>query len=97
MESEVFLLGHWKNYSELEENLSIEELEATLSAFRETKREDRKFAAALKGIDIEKDSSGSVEERFEKVQLRAASRITGKSEDELTLGKIGIQIEIEGE
>ena len=48
----MFLLGNWKNYDELEENLSIEELIATLNAERERRQDERKFMAAVQGIDI---------------------------------------------
>lgn len=49
----MFLLGNWKNYDQLEEELSIDELIATLDAYRKQKREERKFFAALQGVDIE--------------------------------------------
>ena len=48
----MFLLGNWKSYDELEEQLSIDELLATLDAFRKQKREEQKFLAALQGVDL---------------------------------------------
>lgn len=53
LESEVFLLGIWKDYEELETSLSMPELSETLNAKREESFNERKFLAALKGIDIE--------------------------------------------
>jgi len=47
------LLGHWKNYDELESNLSLDELMATLNASREREKRERKFLAAIQGIDID--------------------------------------------
>jgi len=51
----VFLLGNWKSYEELEEQLSIDELLATLNAYRKQKREEQKFLAALQGVDLSDD------------------------------------------
>jgi hypothetical protein len=48
----VFLLGNWKNYDELEEQLSIDELLATLNAQRKRWQEEQKFFAMIQGIDI---------------------------------------------
>lgn len=45
-------MGNWKNYDELEDQLSIEELLATLQAQRKLRREEHKFLAAIQGIDI---------------------------------------------
>lgn len=56
MESEVFLLGHWKNYDELESNLSMEELIVTINAIRDKDSRDRKFFAALQGIDLDENN-----------------------------------------
>ena len=59
MESEAFLAGHWKNFDELESNLSIEELNAVVDAIRKKDYEDKKFLAALQGVDLEEQSKGS--------------------------------------
>jgi hypothetical protein len=58
------LLGHWKNYDELESNLSLEELMVTLNASRDKEHRNMKFLAAMQGIDIDEDSkeSGDVSE-----------------------------------
>ena len=53
MESEAFLAGHWKNFDELESNLSIEELNAVVDAIRKKDYEEKKFLAALQGVDLE--------------------------------------------
>jgi phytoene/squalene synthetase len=50
------LLGHWKNFDELETNLSLEELTALLEASRKKDFEDKKFAAALQGVDLDDPS-----------------------------------------
>jgi hypothetical protein len=70
-ESEVFLLGIWKNYDELEENMSMVELFATLNSYRESRHEERKFLAALQGADLDKDSKK--ESTWEDIKARAFS------------------------
>lgn len=56
LESEAFLLGIWKDYEELETSLSMPELIETIRAKRESEYEERKFFAAIQGIDLEKES-----------------------------------------
>lgn len=56
LESEVFLLGIWKDYEELETSLSMSELTATLTAKRELDYSDKKFQASIQGIDLDKNS-----------------------------------------
>jgi len=53
LESEVFTLGIWKNYEELESSLSIPELMQTLSSKRELDYEEKKFLAAIQGVDLD--------------------------------------------
>ncbi len=49
-------MGNWKNYDELEDQLSVEELVATLQAHRKMRREEQKFLAAIQGIEIPDDN-----------------------------------------
>lgn len=56
LESEVFLLGIWKDYHDLESSLSMPELIATLEAKRESDYQERKFLASIQGIDLEANS-----------------------------------------
>jgi hypothetical protein len=50
------LLGHWKNFDELESNLSLEELTALLEVQRKQVNEHRKFLAAIQGIDLDAET-----------------------------------------
>ena len=79
--SEVFLLGHWKDYEELESSLSMPELIATLDAIGRVERRKQKFLAAIQGIDLDKDSDGVSEKEkvksIEEIKARAVGRITG--------------------
>lgn len=54
LEAEVFLLGIWKDYQELEKSLSMPELLTTLESKRELDYEERKFLAAIQGVDLDK-------------------------------------------
>lgn len=55
LESEVFLLGIWKDYAELEASLSMPELVTTLGAKRELDYQEKKFLAAMQGVDLDED------------------------------------------
>jgi len=56
LESEVFLLGIWKNYEELELSLSMTELFTTISSKRDLDYQEKKFLAAIQGVDLDKQS-----------------------------------------
>jgi MoxR-like ATPase len=80
MVGEVFLLGHWKDYDELESSLSMPELAATLNAMYESERRKQKFMAALQGVDLDEKIDKEIDERvstLEEVKARAAARLTG--------------------
>lgn len=55
-------MGIWKNYEELEENLSVDELLSTLNAHRKSQREQQKFFAAIQGIDLSDDEPRDIAE-----------------------------------
>ena len=57
LESEAFLLGIWKDYNELETSISMPELMAILKSKREVDNEEKKFLAAIQGIDLDKNKS----------------------------------------
>ena len=56
LEAEVFLLGIWKDYDELETSLSMPELMITLSTSRELNYDEKKFLAAMQGVDLDKNA-----------------------------------------
>jgi hypothetical protein len=56
LESEVFLLGIWKDYQELEKSLSMPELMAIIEVKRELDYSEKKFLAAIQGVDLDKES-----------------------------------------
>lgn len=57
LESEAFLLGIWKDYDELESSLSMPELMAILESKREMDYEEKKFLAAIQGVDLDKNKT----------------------------------------
>ena len=91
LESEVFLLGIWKNFEELELSISIEELMQVLSITRDLDYEEKKFSAALQGIDLDSQSGNSNQEvkgqqEWENMKARVFSGGTTKdSNDVLSL------------
>ncbi len=87
LESEVFLLGIWKDYSELEESLSLSEIIAIISSKRELDYQEKKFFAAIQGVDLE-DSSDSERGQKEWENLKArvfSGGATNDSNDVLAL------------
>ncbi len=74
LESEVFTLGIWKNYEELETSLSIPELMQTLSSKRELDYEEKKFLAAIQGVDLDKNAeNGKGQKEWEDMKARVFS------------------------
>lgn len=87
LESEVFLLGIWKDYNELEESLSLSEIMAIISSKRELDYQEKKFFAAIQGVDLE--DSGN-EDRGQKEWENLKARVfsggaTNDSNDVLAL------------
>jgi hypothetical protein len=87
IEAEAFLLGIWKDYKELEESLSMPELMATLASRRELDYEEKRFLAAIQGVDLDKQSGSSRgQKEWEDMKARVFSKgATGDSRDILAL------------
>ena len=79
LEAEVFLLGIWKDYQDLETSLSMQELTKTLDAKREDDYATKKFLAAIQGIDLDKQSGKGEQNKWEEMKARVFSR--GKTSD----------------
>lgn len=90
LESELFLLGIWKDYEELETSLSMPELTATLNAKREADYSEKKFLAAIQGIDLDKQSNQRNE--WEDMKARVFSKgQTSDAKDVLALQGVNAQ------
>jgi len=87
LESEVFLLGIWKDYQELELSLSMPELMATLEISRELDYSEKKFLAAIQGVDLDKETGKSRgQQEWEDMKARVFSGgQTSDSNDVLSL------------
>ena len=87
LESEVFLLGIWKDYRELELSLSMPELMATLEVGRELDYTEKKFMAAIQGVDLDKESGKEKgQQEWEDMKARVFSGgQTSDSSDVLSL------------
>lgn len=95
LEAEAFLLGHWKNFDELEEALCLAELEAVLHAKREEQFNQNKFLAALKGVNLDENAA---ENRVEKIKQRLAAKQAGVPEEVFELNSMfGFESEDEEE
>jgi hypothetical protein len=55
------LLGHWKNFDELESNLSLDELMALIEFTRKKDYDDKMFLAKMNGLDVDNQESETVE------------------------------------
>ena len=72
LEAELFQLGIWRDYDELERSLSMPELSITLELKREADYEQKKFLAAIQGVDIE---AGAEEpDAWEKLKAKVANK-----------------------
>ena len=72
LEAEVFLLGIWKDYDELEASMSMPEIMATLKVKRDLDYGQKKFLAAMQGVDLDK-ASGK-ENAWEDMKARVFSK-----------------------
>lgn len=79
LESEAFLIGIWKSYEELELSLSMPELMSILETRRELDYTDKKFLAAMQGVDLDKQTGKNDSNAWEKLKAKVFSG--GKSSD----------------
>lgn len=95
MVAEVFPYGNWKNLIEVEEELTLEELELILTKSRDAEYDRQRFAAGLKGVNLDEVAAESQAESFDDVRRRADAKLSGKSEAQLAFEEIGIDIDVE--
>lgn len=70
LEAEAFLLGIWKDYEELEQSLSMPELIATLESKRDLEYQEKKFLAAMQGVDLDEQTGNKQEDPWEAMKAR---------------------------
>ena len=80
LEAEVFEFGVWKNFEELELSLSMSELLLLLESKRELDYQEKKFLAAIQGVDLDKETGKSDgQDAWEKMKAKVFSG--GKTSD----------------
>lgn len=82
LESEAFLLGIWKDYEELEKSMSMPELLSTLSAKRDLDYQEKKFLAAMQGVDLDKQSGK--QNAWEEMKARVFSKGKTNNPNDIT-------------
>ena len=87
LETEAFLLGIWKNFDELEKSISVVELVAIVSSIRELDYEEKRFLAAMQGVDLDAENNKDRgQKEWEDMKARVFSRgATSDSNDILSL------------
>jgi hypothetical protein len=76
LETEIFVLGIWKNYDELESSISISELLMTLESRRDLDYQEKKFLAAIQGVDLEANKPAE-EDPWEAMKARVQAKASG--------------------
>lgn len=77
LEAEAFLTGIWKNFEELEDSISMPELTLLLSTKRDLDYQQRKFDAAMQGVNLDEEVGES--NAWEEMKARVFSG--GKARD----------------
>jgi hypothetical protein len=77
LEAEAFLTGIWKNFEELEESISMPELTLLLSTKRDLEYQQKKFDAAMQGVNLDEETDKS--DPWEDMKARVFSG--GKAKD----------------
>lgn len=82
--------GGWKSLQEMEDTLTLEELYLIIDAQYRAQHANRRFMAAMQGVDIDE---GVEEARFEDIKRRAEADLAGVSEEKFVFSQIGIEVE----
>jgi hypothetical protein len=79
------LLGIWKDYEQLEDSLSMPEITSILLAKRESDYEEKKFFAAIQGIDLDgKNGKDRGQKEWEDMKSRVFSGGSAKDSNDIT-------------
>lgn len=87
----------WRNFDELEDSLSLPELDVILKQIRDDEKDTKVFQAAMQGIDLAKHYDNPIEEKKRDIERRAAERIAGSVEavERQEFAEFGISFEID--
>lgn len=82
----------FKSFDDLEANLTRQEIVKMLEKAREKKYDDQRFAASLKGIDLDEGKTTE----FDEIKRRAEAKAAGITEEQYELsGHFNIIVEDE--
>ena len=87
------MLGQWKNFEELEENLCVEELIVIINSIREKEHRERKFMAALQGVDLDEEEKEEYNPRNDILSLVGTERAEAGFGIGLGLGYMEVGLE----
>lgn len=89
------LLGIYKSFEELEDNLTLDELNLLLKAGAKKEERLHRVLAAVNGIKWDSDETTETgEEAMERIKKQARAVAMGKTVEELELEEIGIKIQV---
>lgn len=93
LEAQVMLLGIYKSFEELEDNLTIEEMNLILKADAAKEERNHKVMAAVQGLPWgDSETTGeSGEDAMARIKRKAAASAAGKTEEEIELESLGIK------
>ena len=83
-------MATYKNYDDLEEHLTVDEVNRLFAAIMKQENEGRRFSAALKGIKLSSPEEEYDKELRDQVKRRVQARKMGITVEELN-EKIGFQ------
>lgn len=91
------MIGTWKNVAELEECLTIKELELIVKTMREKEDRAARWLAAVNGISLdgETENHETPEEAVDRIKRKVEAMNGGKTEEEFEYGEMGLDIEVE--
>lgn len=95
LEAEVFLSGAWKSLDELEQSISIPELELIIQAQRDKEDQQRRWEAAVNGVDLGKGEEDYITKR----RRELFAEKTGTDEEEVRYAQVfgeALGYELEG-
>lgn len=82
LEAEVFLVGAWKNFEELELLLTMSELIAIIEKMRDLDYNEKKFLAAMQGVDLDEQSGNN--NAWEEMKARVFSGGSTNNPNDIT-------------
>jgi hypothetical protein len=71
LEAEIFIIGSWQNFDHLERSVSMSELLIIIEKIRDLDYNEKKFLAAMQGVDLDEQSGKS--NKWEEMKARVFS------------------------